>query len=305
MRIYIVGTGAVGGYFGGLLAKAGLDLTFVARGENYKAIKENGLVVKSVIGDFVVKPAQVVKKISEIANPDLIIFSVKTYDTEDVAKELASVVNRNTIILTFQNGVDNDTKIKRFIANAQIYPGVAYVIVAKTKPGIIEQTGGLRKLIFGDRENPSNPELQEIEIVMRDAGIDAIFSDDITRDIWKKFMIICPFSGLTALHRKTIGEILSNTDTKSQYEDCLKEAIIVAKTKGVDVSDNAFEEIMKTSENTTPGSKSSLLFDIENGKKNEIETLNGTLVKFAKELNVSVPVNELIYKSIKKQTLKI
>jgi 2-dehydropantoate 2-reductase len=298
MKIYIVGVGGIGGYFGGILARSGNDVTFVARGENYQAMKNNGLLVKSVTGNFEIKPVQVVDKISKIVNPGLIIFSVKTYDTEKVAEELSAVVNKDTIIITFQNGVDNDDRIKKIIHNADIYPGVAYVISAKTKPGVIEQTGGLRKLIFGDRQNPNNPKLKEIETLMKNAGINAVFSDDIEREIWNKFMYICPFSSLTALHRKTIGDILSNPNTKKQYEDCLKEAISVAKAMGIKISDNAFSEIMKISENTAPESKSSLLIDIENNRPNEIETLNGTLVKLARELNINVPVNELIYNSI-------
>lgn len=215
MKIYIIGTGGIGGYFGGELAKSGLDVTFIARGENYKAIKENGLIVKSVAGNFEVKPAQVIEKISEIVNPDLVIFSIKTYDTESAAKELSTIVDENTVILTFQNGVDNDKRIKKIIANAQVYPGVAYVITAKTKPGIIVQTGGLRKLVFGDREGPNNPKLEEIEKVMKDAGVDATASDDIVRDIWKKFMYICPFAGLTAMYKRTIGEIMTNPETEN------------------------------------------------------------------------------------------
>ena len=130
MKIYIVGTGGVGGYFGGVLAKVGNDVTFVARGENFKAIRENGLIVKSVIGNFTVKAIKVIEKISEIKNPDLIIFTVKTYDTESVAKELDFVVNGKTIIITFQNGIDNDNEIKKYIQNAQVYPGVTYVVSA-------------------------------------------------------------------------------------------------------------------------------------------------------------------------------
>lgn len=300
MKIFIVGSGGIGGYFGSLLAKAGLDVTFFARGENFKEIKENGLIIKSVNANFEIKPAQVIESISEIVNPDLIIFSVKTYDTDIVAKKLALVVNPNTVILTFQNGVDNDIQIKEVLKNAQVYPGVAYVITAKTKPGLIEQTGGLRKLVFGDRDNPNNARLQEIEKMMVDAGVDAKNSQNISRDIWKKFMFICPFAGMTALYRKTIGEILSNPKLENQYEDCLKEAISIAKAKGVNVSNSVFEEAMITSKNTAPASKSSLLLDIENGRKNEIETLNGTLVRFAKELKIRIPVNEIIYETIKK-----
>lgn len=299
MKIYIVGSGGVGGYFGGRLAKTRNDVTFLARGEHYQKMKTEGLTVKSVVGDFQIKPAQVVAKISDISNPDLIIFAVKTYDTDEVAQELAKLVTAKTTIITFQNGVDNDNQIKKYIENAKVYPGVAYVISTKTKPGLIEQTGGLRKLIFGDRNNPDNPELKKIEKIMKEVEIDATASDDITRDLWKKFMFISAFSGMTAVCRSPIGKVLGNSLTKSLYERCVKEAISVAKALKVNVADDAFDSIMTISGNTAPESKPSLLVDVENKRRNEIETLNGTLVRFAEKKNVDVPINKLIYGAIK------
>ena len=299
MKIYIVGSGGVGGYFGGILAKAGNDVTFVARGENYKAIKNNGLLVKSVKGDFAIKPAKVIDKISEIKNPDVVFFTVKTYSTSDTAKELSYVVNENTVIITFQNGVENDIQIKKYIHNAKVYPGVAYLISTKIKPGVIEQIGGLRRLTFGDRKNPKNVKLQEIVGIMKKSGIDAILSDDITRDLWKKFMFIVAFSGMTAVCRSPIGKILADPITESLYKRCVQEAIQVAKAFDVSVPNDVFITIMKTTTDTNPASKSSLLVDVENGRKNEIETLNGTLVRFARERNIDVPMNELIYAAIK------
>lgn len=299
MKIYVVGAGGVGGFFGGLLAKNGQDVTFVCRGDHYKAIKENGLKVKSLIGDFIVKQVKVVDSISKIKNPDLVIFAVKTYDTEAAAKELKSVINENTVVITFQNGIENDLVIKKITGSKNVYPGVAYVISARTKPGVIEQTGGLRKLIFGDRNNPENSSLRKVEKVMQDAGIDALLSDDITRDLWKKYMFIVAFSGMTAVCRSPIGKILADPITLDSYERCVREAIRVAKTHGVAVASDTFENIMTISKNTVPESKSSLLIDIENGRKNEIETLNGTLVKLARNYGIDVPVNELIYGAIK------
>lgn len=299
MRVYIVGAGGVGGYFGGLLAKAGENVTFVCRGDHYKTIKKNGLKVISVVEDFIINPAKFVDSISKIKKPDLVIFTVKTYDTETVAEELKSVINEDTIIITFQNGIENDVVIKKITGSNNVYPGVAYVISARTKPGVIEQTGGLRKLIFGDRNNSENSSLREIEKVMRAAGIDASLSDDITRDLWKKYMFIVAFSGMTAVCRSPIGKVLADHTTLSLYERCVKEAIIVAKTHGVVVASDAFENIMTTSRNTAPDSKSSLLVDIENGRKNEIETLNGTLVRLARDYKIDVPINELIHGAIK------
>lgn len=299
MKIYVIGTGGVGGYFGGVLAKAGNDVTFVARGEHYLAIKEKGLTVKNVLENFTIKAAKAVQNISEIKNPELIIFTVKTYDTESVSKELGAVVNNDTIIITFQNGVDNDSEIKKQIKNASVYPGVAYLISSRKEPGVIEQVGGLRRLIFGDRNDKGNLKLKEIEQLMKQASIDAVCSDNITRDIWKKFMFIVAFSGMTAICRSPIGKILVDPVTKSVYERCAREAVEVAKAIGVNVANDAFETIMKTSTNTAPDSKSSLLIDIENKRKTEIETLNGTLVRFAKEKNIDVPINELIHAAIK------
>jgi 2-dehydropantoate 2-reductase len=295
VKIYTVGTGGVGGYFGGMLAKARDDVTFVCRGEQYKAVKANGLLVKSVAGDFTVKPAQVVEHISDISHPDLILFSVKTYDTETVAKELSSVVKKDTIIITFQNGVENDLRIKEQIKSDNIFPGVAYVISARTQPGVISQTGGLRKLIFGNRDRIHNPKLKDVELRMKKAGIDAVYSDDITRDLWKKFMFIVAFSGMTAVCKKPIGSVLSHKETEELYEICVREAIEVAKANSIRIEENAFESIMTISRNTAPESKSSLLLDIENNRRNEIETLNGALIQIANRVKIDVPMNTFIY----------
>jgi 2-dehydropantoate 2-reductase len=299
MRIYVVGTGGLGGFFGGLLARAGMDVTFLARGEHYEAMKNRGLTVKSVIGDFQIKPARVVRSIAEIEEPGLILFAVKTYDTAEVAKQFANIVNKSTIIISFQNSVENDIEIKKYVKDAKVFPGLAFVASTRTAPGVIEQTGGARKLIFGDRESSSNEDLKKIQNIMLEAGIDAAVSDNITRDLWEKFIFICAFSGMTAICRSTIGEVLSDALARRSYEDCVREAIAVAKASGIDIPEAAFERVMQISQAFAPNSKSSLLVDVENGRKNEIETLNGALVRLGQSYKVSVPINQLIYSGIR------
>ena len=299
MKTYVVGSGGVGGYLGGLLAKSGKDVTFLARGEHYHAMVEEGLKVKSVPGDFEVKPARVIDRISDIANPDLIIFSVKTYDTDQITKELKSVVNKDTIVISFQNGVDHDQQIKNRIPGGNVYPGVAYLASAKTRPGLIEQTGGLRKFIFGDRHDPDNPRLKEVEKYMREAGADALASTDIVREIWKKFVFIIAFSGMTSICRSPIGRVLGDPIATGLFERCAKEAIKVAQSMGARVEERAFENIMTNSRNFPPDSKSSLLVDIENHRRTEIETLHGSLVRLARSMKIDVPINEMIYGTIK------
>lgn len=300
MKIYIVGTGGVGGYFGGLMAKGGLDVTFVARGDNLRAIEKNGLLVKSVHGDFGINPAQVIGSIGAISNPDIVIFSVKTYATDEASVELGQVVTGKTIILTFQNGMDNDLRIKKNIPGVQVFPGAAFVIAARTAPGVIAQTGGLCKLIFGDREHAHNPDLAKIVQIMSAAGVNAVLSEDITGDIWKKFIYIVPFSGLTALFRSPIGVIRANQVQLGMYEAIVRECIAVAKQAGVKLPGTIFEDTMTLTRNTAPESKSSLLIDIERKRPTELSTLAGALVHLAHKLGVAVPVTENTYVKIKR-----
>ena len=299
MRIFIVGSGGVGGYFGSLLAKAGADVTFLARGEHLAAIRKNGLVIRSSCGDYKIKPAKTVAAISEIVEPELVIFTVKTYDTADVARQLSGFVNENTFVISFQNGIDNDLEIKRHIDKAEVFPGLAFVSATRAAPGLIVQSGTLSRLVFGARNPSENEKLKKIEDIMRHAGICASISDDITRDLWEKFILINAFSGITATCRTTIGQILSNPVTKKVYARCVMEAIEVAEKLHVNIPENIFDKVMGLTEKFTPDSKSSLLVDIENGRPTEIETLNGALIRLSDRLGIDLPVNALIYGAVK------
>ena len=299
MKIYIIGTGGVGGYLGGKLAKAGNDVTFVARGEFYEVMKKDGLTVKTTDGNFVINPVQVIDNISKIEEPDLVIVSVKTYDTQNVAQELNKYISSKTIIITFQNGIQNDLQLKQYINQGNVYPGVAYIISSKEKAGVISQTGGLKRFIFGDRTKANSNELRQIEKIFKESGIDTILSDDIEAELWKKYVFINAFSGFTALCRSDIGKIRSNDSVYDLYKRCVRESISVADKLKIILPKTIFEDVITITDNTAPNSKSSLLIDIENHRKNEIETLNGTIVNIAKEHNIDVPINETIYFAIK------
>ncbi len=299
MRIFIVGTGGVGGFFGGKLAKAGNDVTFVTRGESYNAIKSNGLIVKSVDGDFEIKPVKVLDSISKITDPDLIIVTVKTYDTEEISKQLDKVVLDKTQIITFQNGVENDKIIAKHISKGTVYPGIAYVISSREAAGIIRQTGGLKRLVIGNRIASSNEELRQVLNIFQASGIDSMISENIEIDLWKKFIFVNAFSGFTALCRSSIGQIREDAFVFELYKNCIKESITVAEKLNIQIPQTVYDDVLKLTYDTAPDSKSSLLIDIENKRRNEIETINGTLVKLANELALSVPVNEMIYAALK------
>lgn len=301
MKIYIIGAGGVGGYFGGLMAHGGLDVTFVTRGEQYTAIKQRGLKIKSVLGDFVIEPTKVIEKISQIVDPDLIFLCVKSHDLPSIAEQLRPVITPQTIIITLENGIDNDLKVVDSLPHASVYAGIAYIISTRTEPGVISQTGGLRKIIIGDRKKPNNSDLLSIVNLLSGAGVNIVQSSDIVQDLWKKFIYLIPFAGLTGAYRSPIGKILNNPDFRSTYEDCIREVIAVARAAKVNLPDDIFSQVIITSTNTAPESKSSLLIDIENNRTSEIDNLHGTVIKLAAELGVDTPTIKSIYDRITTQ----
>lgn len=295
MKTYILGSGGIGGYFGGKLAQAGADVTFVARGEHYQAMKAHGLALRTTDGNFVINPVNVINSIGQIENPDLIILAVKAYDLDDVAKQLATVITKNTVILTTQNGITGDLIINEILPNTIILAGVAYIITAKTAPGEITQSGGLKKIIVGDRSQSHEQALENVVKELQDAGINAVKSEDIVKDMWQKFIFISAFSGMTALCRSSIGPIRENALTRDLYEKCVNEAINVAKSLDVALPETIFEDVMKITDATQADAKSSLLHDVENGKQTEIIALNGTLCRLAIEQGIDTPVNQMIF----------
>ena len=302
MKIYVIGTGGVGGFYGGMLARAGNDVTFVARGEHYQAIAKNGLQIKSVVGDFTINPAQVISSIAEIKAPNLVLITVKTYDTEEISKQLAQVVNKETIIMSLQNGVDNDEHISKYIKNAIVVPGCVYIIAEKTAPGLIVQTAGPRKIVFGSKDKNIERRLLAIEQLMKDAQLDALYAQDIDKALWTKFLFIIPFAGMTSICRSSIGPIVNESGTFSLYKRCLSEVLQLAQKLDINVGEEEHSKIIHRCEEykTKDGAaKSSMLVDIENGRRTEIESLHGKICQLAKENGIDVPVNEVIYSSIR------
>lgn len=296
MRIAVIGTGGVGGFYGGVLARAGLDVTFVARGAHYDAICKNGLTVKSVNGDFTT-PVKVVSRIADLQQPDLILICTKTYHLKNVAVELKSVVQPKTIVLTTQNGLDADLQVAQ-IVRARVHPGIAYIVSANTSPGVIEQTAGPRTLMFGSRDETDANELTSIAEMMRTAGLEASYSTSIETELWTKFAWIASFAGSTALRRSAIGPIVSDPAGFELITRCLDEVFVVATHAGVNLSPTIREQILTKFENyrhTGTTAKSSLLIDIENNRPTEVEAIHGKLIQLAEEYNVNVPINREMY----------
>ncbi len=313
MKIAIIGTGGVGGYFGALLAKDSLanetsNITFVARGEHYEALKNNGLQINTPEENFLVHPVSVVDSISKLENPEIVLLCTKTYHLEKAAKELAKVVTENTIIITLQNGLGNDTLVKKYCKVGTVYPGLVYLLASKTAPGTITLEKGSRLIFFGERaDGPNqtkepNNKLKDIERYFRKVGIKATASENIEKEIWLKYVWLTAFAGMTSLYRLPIGPIVSDKDSKEVFLKCLQESINVAESEGVEFSKEELKALkIRVDERKAngPDSKASMLVDIENKRQTEIESLSGTIVSLARKNKIETPCHDIIYSVVK------
>ena len=301
MKFAVIGTGGIGGYFGGKLAKSGESVWFVARGAHLEAMKTRGLQVNSTDGAFTIPPGTMTDNLKEIGPVDVILFCVKSYDTEPAAQQLGPLLSENTIIISLQNGVDNEEKIERRIRAGTVYGGLAYIYSTISAPGVVTETGGPKKIMFGplkQSDGASNGRGKKILDVMLKAGINAAYSEDINTEIWKKFVFIAAVGGLTALTRLALGEILAVDETRSLLEDAMKEVLIIARTKGARIEDGFIETVFETLRKFDNNTRSSLYHDLSHENPMEIEALSGTVLRYGKELGIATPIHRSIYASL-------
>jgi 2-dehydropantoate 2-reductase len=304
MKITIIGTGAVGGYFGGRLAQAGNDVTFIARGEHLKAIQENGLFVKSPQGDFTIKPAKVTEKIETVSNADLVIICTKAWQVKEIAQQIAPLFGKETMVLPLQNGVLAADELAEFIPRKNILGGLCRIFSMIESPGVISHLGIDPTIIFGELDNKQSERTELLQNTFNEAGIKNICSVDIQAHLWKKFLMICS-SALLAVTKTNYGEMRSIPETRAMLQEMYTEIYNVAIASGVNLSENIVEKTMKVVDTFPPESTSSLTRDVWDGKPSEIEYQNGTVVRLGKKYGVPTPVNRFIYYSIIPMEMKV
>ena len=297
MKIAIIGTGGVGGYFGGKLANAGYDVTFLARGEHLQAMKENGLVVNSISGDFAVQPVKAVDKINEIGISDLIILGLKAWQLKEVAGELLEIIDENSTVLPLQNGVVAVDDLKETIDQKNLLNGLCRIGSKIESPGIITHFAADPSIIFGEIDNSKTERTQKVQQVFDETGINARIADNIELEIWKKFLTICS-GGLLAVSQATFGEIRGTPETRQMLLDLFKEVREVAVKKGINIEADYPDKVMAFIDTFPYDATPSLARDVWEGKPSEIEYKNGMVVKLADQLGVDVPMNRYIYHCI-------
>lgn len=301
MRIAIVGAGAVGGYYGALLSKAGSEIAFVARGAHLKAIREHGLRVVGPLGDFTVH-VQADSDPSRIGPVDAVIVAVKTYDNATAFPLVRPLLGPETTVLTLQNGVDSAEDLAQVIGRPRVIAGATYVATAIEAPGVIRQTGTHRRVVFGECFEPGpvvSERVRVLEAVMSAADIHAEAMADVRPAIWEKFIYLAPFAAFTGAARLPIGPLWADADSRAAFLHAVAEVAAVARASGIAVPADYLQRIEQYGEALPPSTRSSLLIDLSQGKRIEVESLPGSVVRRGRAVGVSTPRMEALYAVLK------
>jgi 2-dehydropantoate 2-reductase len=298
MRIAIVGAGAVGGYFGARLAHAGQDVAFLARGAHLDAIRASGLqVVSPALGDFTVR-VRAEGDPAAVGPVDLVLFAVKAYDNATAIPQLVPLVGPATAVLTLQNGIDSTAQLADAIGPERVLGGTTYVATALVAPGRIVQTGVHRSIIFGEafgERREISARVRDIAAVMGPAGIDVTPVADARVPIWDKFVYLAPFSGFTGAARLPIGPLWRQPHVREMFYAAAREVAAIAAAEGVAISPDRFTTLDEYMTAIPPASRSSLLIDLEQGKRIEVDALQGAAVRRARAHGIPVPILETLY----------
>lgn len=293
MRIAIFGTGGVGGYFGGRLAAAGEDVTFIARGAHLAAMRERGLSVVSPKGDLHLPSVKATDDPATIGPVDVVIFTVKLYDVEASAAQLKPLIGPDTIVITLQNGVEAVDMVARHVGAEHVAGGAAYVVAVIERPGHIHHTTADR-LVFGEMDGRLSPRLQAFQEAGRRAGFVADLSEDVKTDLWVKFVRLGTWSGMTTVTRSPMGVIRSFPDLLEMMETALDEAMAVGRARGITFPAGLVDGTKEMVRTFPHGSKSSMLEDLERGRRLELPWLSGAIVRMGKENGVPTPTHAFI-----------
>jgi len=303
MNIVVIGAGGVGGYFGGKLAKAGFDVTFIARGKHLKAIKEKGLQVKSVLGDFKVHP-EVLENIQDIKNPDLVILGVKSWQVLGIADQLKSVITPITMVLPLQNGADNADTLLSVLPKENVLAGLSKIVSKVESPGVINHFAFEPEIIFAEYNSEDTIRIKEVKAVFDKAGFKNTLSKDIQLDIWRKFLFITMVSGIGAITRVIYKYLQQSDEIKEIIWKTGEEVVSVANAKGIPLKKQDIENSMKAFINSVPNTTASMQRDMMEGKPSELENFNGYIVNQGKLLGIETPTNAFIYYCLLPQEMK-
>ena len=299
MRIAIMGSGGLGGLFGGLLASVGAEVTFVARGAHLKVMQISGLKILSDLGDVALENVEATEDLNGRSPVDFVIFTVKGQDTKAAAELIEPIVGPDTAILSFQNGVEWLDILSTHLSVENMIPGTTMTPAVIEKPGVIRHIGPTRAITIGEWNGAQTKRLQQFADLCSRAGLDVTMSEHIHADVWTKFVAMATMSALACLTRLPIRKLVDTTETRELADEGMGEIIALAAAHGVKLPAVLKSKIFSIAEAFDPAWKTSMCNDLEAGKPIEIDSLSGAIHRLGLAHGVPTPFHSVAYKALK------
>ncbi|MDE2788611.1 MAG: 2-dehydropantoate 2-reductase [Chloroflexota bacterium] len=301
MKVAVMGAGSIGGYFGGMLARGGHDVTLIARGEHLDAIRRNGLIMQTRLGEFTV-PCSATDRPTDVGPVDLALLTTKTYHNAVAIPQMAPMVGPETAILCLQNGVDSYLPLVDALPYAVVLPAAAYIEAGRSGPGVVTQAGDIVRIVAGSTRGSKPSHQAKAEAVcaaFRDAAVDAEASNDIAVTLWTKFLFISTMAGVTSLAREYLRELLPRPEWHKIVVGCMSEIERAGRASGVDLAPTIVADTLDYMESAKGAMSASMHADLLAGRPMELEALNGAVVRAGEAAGVPTPINDVIYAALK------
>ncbi|UUN27855.1 2-dehydropantoate 2-reductase [Streptomyces sp. FIT100] len=302
MRIAVIGTGGVGGYFGGRLAAAGHDVTFVARGAHLDALRHDGLTVESAAGDFAVAPVRATDDIAGIGEVDHVLLCVKTWQLAPAIAALPPLLGDGTAVVTLQNGVEAPHEVAGAVGREAVLPGTAKIIAQLDGPGRVRHTGGPGLLSFAEWDNRPTDRVERLRTALDGAGVAAVVSEDIWAELWTKFLFVVPPGGLGAVTDAPFGALRSRPGTRRLLVEAMTEIRQVAQALDIKLPDDVVPASMAFLDQQPAAGTTSLHRDLAAGNPSELEAWTGAVVRLGERTGTPVPVNRVLHEVLSLRT---
>ena len=299
MRIAVVGAGGVGGGFGAALAKAGADVTFIARGAHLAAMKSQGLKIQGGRGETHLVPTQATDNPADVGIVDIVLFCVKLWDVESAGQHIKPMVGPNTAVIPLQNGIDAAERLTPILGSNAVMGGVAQISASITAPGVIQQVGTFMRMIFGELDGKRTKRGEDFLALCLKAGFDATLSEQILTDLWMKFILLATNASITAATRQPIGKLRDDPDIRPMFMAAYQETIDVGRAKGIALPANALDKVVEFNAHAPPTMKASMALDLDRGNRLELPWLGGKVVQLGRELGVPTPTHTTMYAMLK------
>ncbi len=298
MKFAFVGIGALGGYFGGRLAKAGNEVVFLARGATLEALRHDGLRVESVLGDFSLTRVNATDRAEEVGQPDAVFVTTKTWQVPEAAHQILPIVGPGTVVIPLQNGVEAYDQLAEVVGAERVLGGLCHVIAFATAPGVIRHIGPKPLITLGEWDNSRTPRLERLAEALAAAGIDTRVPPDFRAALWEKFMYIAPFGGVGSVTRAPIGEVRSLPETRALLQRAMEEIRSLARAHGIELGEQVVSRLMRLVDSLPADATASMQRDVAAGRPSELAALSGAVVRLGRAKQVNIPVHEFIYAAL-------